>query len=1049
MAQTYTNVGTDFWVAFPPNLQLTAVIRLCISSNVATSGTVQSVFPGVNQNFTVTPGIVTQVTLPSAVVLQSGIEDKGIRIISADPVSVYGLNNDPSSTDAFLALPVSSLGIDYRIITYKTTYANFGSSFSVVATQNGTSLTVFNHQTNSTSSISLNQGQTYFVVAPNNGEDVTGSRIQSNFPVAVFGSVGIGFVPAGCAFADHMIEQMFPTFSWGKSFLTVPLAGRDASGDIFRIVAAEDGTEIRVNGVLQTTINTGDHYEMSAAGYNIVNTTKATMMAQFAKGQFCSGEITGDPFMMLIPPTEQFLTNYTIINVAGVTPFITHWVNVVAPDYALGTIYEDGVLIPTSAFVQIALTNYYGAQRSVTAGSHTYTSTIPFGVYAYGWGSLDSYGYPGGCSISPTGTVNSVTISPPTLSGVLGVSTLCFTAHVTDNLNNPVAGVLVTFNISGISNIIGTAYTDATGDAHYCYTRTGTTEGTDNIYAECFGHLSTTSTAIWTLPPPCANPSGAGTIGASQQGCGSFTPVPLTSLTLPTGETGTLEYKWQQSTTSAVSGFTDIVGTNSPDYSPGLITQTTWYRRVARVSCMADWTGAAITEALEMTVTTPIIPTVTITATQLQVCAGTSVTFTANWLNGGVVPLYQWQVNAVNAINANNAVFTYVPLNGDQVTCVFTSDLPCTANNPAISNTITMTIIQPLLVSVSISATSNPVCDGTPVTFSANPTNPGGTPVYQWKLNDADAGINSQFYTMTPANNDQVKCILTSSMSCVTGNPATSLPIVMNVAATPAVSFINCFDAITTINAKPIRLKGGLPLNGTYSGPGVNSSTGMFTPSVAGIGIKTITYSYTNAALCSASQTQTITVQAVPVFTCGNNLIDIRDNKVYPTVQLGTQCWMQTNLDFGTTINDAVHQTDNCIVEKYTLNSSLLTPNSFYQWDEVMRYDATPGLQGLCPPGWHVPDETEWTILFNYYQGNARAGYPLQDPYLNGFKALQNGVYYLNSMWSFTDFATLFWSSTMADQTRAYAHGMNTIDPSVSVYAGLKANAFSVRCVRD
>ena len=116
---------------------------------------------------------------------------------------------------------------------------------------------------------------------------------------------------------------------------------------------------------------------------------------------------------------------------------------------------------------------------------------------------------------------------------------------------------------------------------------------------------------------------------------------------------------------------------------------------------------------------------------------------------------------------------------------------------------------------------------------------------------------------------------------------------------------------------------------------------------------------------------------------------------------------------------------------------------------EVMRYDPTPGLRGLCPPGWHVPDETEWNTLFNFYQGNARAGYPLQDPHINGFKAQQSGVYYLNTIWSFMDFAEMFWSSTMADQTRAYAHGMNTIDQSVSVYAGVKANGFSVRCLKD
>lgn len=141
------------------------------------------------------------------------------------------------------------------------------------------------------------------------------------------------------------------------------MAGRDASGDIFRIVTAEDGTVISINGTAVATINTGDYYETNLSGYNAITTSKATILAQFAKGRECSGNIDGDPFMMLIPPREQFLKNYTIINVAG---FNSHWVNVVAPDYALGTIYQDGVLIPNAAFTQISTTNFYGAQRSVT-----------------------------------------------------------------------------------------------------------------------------------------------------------------------------------------------------------------------------------------------------------------------------------------------------------------------------------------------------------------------------------------------------------------------------------------------------------------------------------------------------------------------------------------------------------------------------------------------------------------------------------------------------------------------------------------------------------
>jgi hypothetical protein len=158
---------------------MVAIIQVYISSGFSTTGTVQSAYPGVNQNFVVNPGIVTQLTLPSGVVLQDGIENKGIHITANDPITVYGLNNWSATTDAFMALPVNALGTDYRTLSYKTTFNNMGSCFSVVATQDATNLTIYNHQTSSTTNVTLNTGQTYHVEATVLNEDLTGSRIQS------------------------------------------------------------------------------------------------------------------------------------------------------------------------------------------------------------------------------------------------------------------------------------------------------------------------------------------------------------------------------------------------------------------------------------------------------------------------------------------------------------------------------------------------------------------------------------------------------------------------------------------------------------------------------------------------------------------------------------------------------------------------------------------------------------------------------------------------------------------------------------------------------
>ncbi|MCX6252572.1 MAG: hypothetical protein NTX61_17695 [Bacteroidetes bacterium] len=1219
-SQTPTSSGTDFWIAFNPNGNGVTNLTIYISSSFFTGGSVTSAYPGVDQTFTVSPGIVTALSIPTGVSLQSGIENKGIRITSYDPITVYGLNYISGTADAFLALPVNALGTDYRVISYSYLSGN-GSRFSVVATMDNTVLTIFNHWTNSTNTVNLDQGQAYMDdETPASYVDITGSRIQSNHPVAVFGSHDDVLVPSGCYAGNHIVEEMLPYSSWGKNFATVNLAGRDNSGDVFRVVAANNGTEISINGTLVSTINAGDFYETNLTGYNSIVTSKPALLAQYAKGEMCTGMITGDPMMMLIPPTEQFITDYTIVSPIG---YYSHWVNVVAPDYALGTIYQDGLLIPNAVFTQIGTSNYYGAQRSILEGSHTFTSTYPFGVFVYGWIIANSYGYPGGCSLSPLATVDSITLVPDTSYGQLNVTNVCLTANVVDSLGTPVAGVLVTFHVSGINPLTGLGYTDALGNAQYCYTQTGTTPGTDHIYAGISGYISDTVVAIWYLTT-CVNPANGGTIGYDQSGCGNFTPNNITNLTFPNGQTGILEYKWQVSTTGPLTGFSDIPGTNTAGYAPGTITQSTWYRRLARVDCMTDWSGAVTSNTLEMTVVTPVIPAVTIVADQFQVCEGDTVHFTATPANGGANPTYQWKVNSTNA-GMNSILYAYLPTNGDVVTCALTSSDTCTSDNPATSNAITLTVHPMLPVSVSINASQDPycqgaavnftatptnggtmpsyqwlvngtggwpsaltmsyspangdlvscvmnsniacptgnpatsntitmaentvnpvsivistpvstVCSGTSVTFTATPTNGGTAPSYQWKVNGMGVsqyaptmsytpvngdcisciltsnlvcasgnpatsnsicmtvnpnlpvslaisasnvtvcsgttvtfsatptnggtapgyqwfingvGVPQYAPTMsyTPANGDLVSCILTSNIACPSGNPATSNIITMNVASSPVVQFTRCNDSITTINAQPFRLKGGIPLGGTYSGPGITN--GKFYPAIAGVGTHQITYTYTNVALCSANAFVTIVTRNALPITCGNPLTDIRDNKSYPTVQIGSQCWLASNLAYGTEIPETQNQRDNCIAEKYSRYASPVTRYDFYQWDELMQYDETMSTQGFCPPGWHVPSELDWNTLFATYISSAFAAWPLLYTGYSGFNALLSGTRHMNKTWDWNGFTTFFWSSTSHGETKAWSHGMNDTDPSVSRYPAFRSNAFSVRCIRD
>ena len=204
--------------------------------------------------------------------------------------------------------------------------------------------------------------------------------------------------------------------------------------------------------------------------------------------------------------------------------------------------------------------------------------------------------------------------------------------------------------------------------------------------------------------------------------------------------------------------------------------------------------------------------------------------------------------------------------------------------------------------------------------------------------------------------------------------------------------------------------------------------------------------------MCTASKSIHIIVQGAPVFSCGDNLIDIRDNKSYTTVQLGSQCWMASNLNYGTTLVSAQDQRDNCSWEKYCYNDNPANCTSLgglYQWDELMQYDNTPGDQGFCPPGWHIPADNEWNTLFADYVNSAFAGSPLKYSGYSGYDAFLSGENYFNNSWVYKGFSTFFWSSTFRSNTQAWAHGMNAEDPSVSHYPAARINAFAVRCLQD
>ncbi len=195
-------------------------------------------------------------------------------------------------------------------------------------------------------------------------------------------------------------------------------------------------------------------------------------------------------------------------------------------------------------------------------------------------------------------------------------------------------------------------------------------------------------------------------------------------------------------------------------------------------------------------------------------------------------------------------------------------------------------------------------------------------------------------------------------------------------------------------------------------------------------------------------------------------LTDPRDGKVYDVVEIGGNAWMAENLNYGERIDGNQNQEDNQLIEKYCYSDNESNCNTYgglYQWNEMMQYNTAQGTQGICPDGWHLPTDDEWTSLVEYLGGDDIAGGKLKERDTthwdspntgatneSGFSALPGGYYrYIHGDFSYLGARAYFWSSTEYYSSNAWRR--NLLYNSSVVYRSTyrKTCGRSVRCVMD
>ena len=202
------------------------------------------------------------------------------------------------------------------------------------------------------------------------------------------------------------------------------------------------------------------------------------------------------------------------------------------------------------------------------------------------------------------------------------------------------------------------------------------------------------------------------------------------------------------------------------------------------------------------------------------------------------------------------------------------------------------------------------------------------------------------------------------------------------------------------------------------------------------------------------------------LINCPTTIKDV-DGNVYKTVTIGTQCWLQQNLK-------TTRYNDKSIIDFVSVNAAWLSmatgaycnynndtnkANSFgrlYNWYAV-------NTDRLCPSGWHVPGDSEWTTLTDCLGGELVAGGKMKEAGTEHWKSPNNGAtnssdfgalpggyrFYYDGTYSSNGSYRLWWSSTELGKDRAWSRSLSYSGTGLFRGCHYKLYGYSVRCIRD
>lgn len=211
-----------------------------------------------------------------------------------------------------------------------------------------------------------------------------------------------------------------------------------------------------------------------------------------------------------------------------------------------------------------------------------------------------------------------------------------------------------------------------------------------------------------------------------------------------------------------------------------------------------------------------------------------------------------------------------------------------------------------------------------------------------------------------------------------------------------------------------------------------------------------------------------------------DTITDSRDGNIYNTVKIGDQWWMSENLAFLPSVSPPYvysetlpyyyvygYEDEGRSVSEAKSTANYQTYGVLYNWPAAMNSAASStsspsGVQGVCPTGWHLPSDAEWTQLSNYLGGESVAGGKLKETgkthWLivntgasneSGFTALPGGYRSPDDVVKWLGLFGLWWSSSENSSSSVWVVGLSGNSSNVVRDPYFKWYGYSVRCLKD